>query len=1035
MAHFPSPGCLSTLPHTPESIQDHLLHYFGCIEISQRKWYLNLDNEVWKYERDQEQKARALAAQSRDLDKSADSAVFKKFASLAAAINAQYKRTDTLRNAIRIGTTGEPPQEDFVEPRNLVLCVEESLARWRASLEFARGIHLVQAWKANRRGPGGPIPGHVSSIEVEAHENNESERKVARELVRRHCGSHYNAEDELADFDLERDVKAHLIQYSKRDERRTRDTFADADSRAGLRPVEADLADVRFQGRFPNQTVSMSSLFVSASGERGIDNLFDQRDDRIKYLHIPSNNMTWVEKVIATYFDEEPPNLSNKHGRSYGGHTRAETLLRPQFWRGRQYGTRGKIVHARHMRPLCERLSIVPNEVEDNPKNVVLFMPTLHWEIARRNETITRIVEYEAEKHRRKKEVASFLSRDQRRKERSTLPFTGPRITHAGTHPLPSRLLDSVLSPKTNTSPIMAAGDAFASVAEVSIPRRWARIGKGPSVDSFGRLRVHHPLGQYLMDVARLFEAMSTFKDQQMLEKYLFHDPPLHPRRTLDQSYYWSLKSTKTRDRDQVVSRGTSMMAEFGHRLVPSPPAPKKRPFPYFWSARYHDAEDELGWQWTGHWDMTDERGCDQCRSDSCKVSKLIMVDQLWMWVLDERTIITSFPSQYGVDGDSSGTHHSIRTRLGAASKNQIRSVYDIALIILDECSNTFFDRTKPEDSQPPVIDIFFEAIGSVTHRHAIAFQHVWYMAQRAFRLYRSKSRNADSSELSGLLLDLHAEGRLQQEVKDIIDELKIMLHICITQREMIKRFCKHVEQICDPEGLWRIGGGGGSGLAEDRFKFDQADGAHMHKKNQFQWFRVKSLELLSEVDDHIDELEGLKTSAEDMAQNANDLLVLKQQQASFVQAWESVKQAGESVRQGQAVMMFTVVTIIFLPLSFMSSIFGMNNLDFGSGSWTLGNQFKLMFPVSVGIIVVSVAVAFSKYLRAVFWCAWRYITTWLAVEFGLYRAWLSLKGDWQAEALIYKTEREMERLKEGVQRAKKARRERRLQRKLPKEW
>ncbi|KAK3320394.1 hypothetical protein B0T19DRAFT_386982 [Cercophora scortea] len=957
----------------------------------------------------------------------ADDAVERKVASIAAAIDAQYKRTDTLRSAIRGGTTAEPPQEEFAgpAPRNLVKCVEESHARWRASPEFKRGIPLVHAWKAKKRGEAIPD----LSVFQDPEADNERDRVVIRKIVTRYRDL-WEDEHGVQVFDLERDVKAHLIQYYSE----SLNVICGADDYEVLRPVEAELTDVRFQGRFPNQTVSMNSLLSRAGGRRGIDDLhvLERHDGRIKYLHIPSNNMAWVEKVMATYFGEEPPSLGGKHRRSDGGHTRAETLLRPQFWRGRQYGTRGEVVHARHMRPLCERLSSEPNEIEDNPKNIVLFMPTLHWEIARRNETITRIVDSETEKHRWQKEAISLTRRTQRREERRDLPYTGPKITHPATQPLPKRLLDSVSSPKANESLLTTAGDVFASVAEESVPwRTWARTGKGPSVDRFGRLRVYHPLGQFLMDAARLFEAMSTFKDQQMLEKYLFHDPPLHPRRTLDQSYYSALKSTKARDRDQVVSRWTSMKAEFGHRLVPSPPGSKKRQLPYFWRTRDHDTEHDCGWQWTGHWDMTDERGCEQCRSDSCKVSKLIMVDQLWMWVLDEETIITSFPSQYGVDGDSSGVHHSIRNRLGAASQNQIRSVYDIALIILDECSNTFFDRTKPEDSQPPVIDIFFEAIGSVTHRHAIAFQHVWYMAQRAFQLYRSKSKNTDSSELSGLLLDIHAEGRLQQEVKDIIDELKIMLHICVTQREMIKRFCKHVEQICDPEGRWRIGRGGG--LPDDRD--DQDDQTLRHKRNQLQWFRVKSLELLSEVDDHIDELEGLKTSAEDMAQNANDLLVLKQQQASFVQAWESVKQAGESVRQGQAVMMFTVVTIIFLPLSFMSSIFGMNNIDFGSGSWTLNNQFKLMFPISVGIIVVSVVIAFSKYLRAVFWCAWRYLTTWLSVELGLYRAWLSLKGDWQAETLIYKTEREMERLKEGVQRAKKARRERRLQRIPRKDW
>lgn len=114
------------------------------------------------------------------------------------------------------------------------------------------------------------------------------------------------------------------------------------------------------------------------------------------------------------------------------------------------------------------------------------------------------------------------------------------------------------------------------------------------------------------------------------------------------------------------------------------------------------------------------------------------MVDQLWMWILDEQTIIKCFPKRYGVNKrDSSGVHKSIRSRLKGLRKDHIRTVFDLALIILSECSNTFFDRTKTQvgdnlvsklpftvpniantrslqDRQPQVMDIFSESIGNV---------------------------------------------------------------------------------------------------------------------------------------------------------------------------------------------------------------------------------------------------------------------------------------------------------------------------------
>lgn len=48
-------------------------------------------------------------------------------------------------------------------------------------------------------------------------------------------------------------------------------------------------------------------------------------------------------------------------------------------------------------------------------------------------------------------------------------------------------------------------------------------------------------------------------------------------------------------------------------------------------------------------------------------------------------------------------------------------------------------------------------------------------------------------------------------------------------------------------------------------------------------------------------------------ASQVNDLLGLKQQQASVVQAYEAMKQGEETVRQGKAIMVFTVMTILFV--------------------------------------------------------------------------------------------------------------------------
>lgn len=48
-------------------------------------------------------------------------------------------------------------------------------------------------------------------------------------------------------------------------------------------------------------------------------------------------------------------------------------------------------------------------------------------------------------------------------------------------------------------------------------------------------------------------------------------------------------------------------------------------------------------------------------------------------------------------------------------------------------------------------------------------------------------------------------------------------------------------------------------------------------------------------------------------ALQVKDLLELKQQQAGVLQAWLSVNQSDEAIKQSRSVMIFTIVTIVFV--------------------------------------------------------------------------------------------------------------------------
>lgn len=50
---------------------------------------------------------------------------------------------------------------------------------------------------------------------------------------------------------------------------------------------------------------------------------------------------------------------------------------------------------------------------------------------------------------------------------------------------------------------------------------------------------------------------------------------------------------------------------------------------------------------------------------------------------------------------------------MASVDERQINSIYDLALVIIDECSKVIFDRTKP-DLRPEVVDIFGSAISKI---------------------------------------------------------------------------------------------------------------------------------------------------------------------------------------------------------------------------------------------------------------------------------------------------------------------------------
>lgn len=84
----------------------------------------------------------------------------------------------------------------------------------------------------------------------------------------------------------------------------------------------------------------------------------------------------------------------------------------------------------------------------------------------------------------------------------------------------------------------------------------------------------------------------SADRDSALIQGYLTYDKgPLHCRRTLDQYSYYMLETTERRDKDQVV---------------------------YRWAKEQGKTKNQI---------------------------PLLMIDQLWLWILPDGTVITSLPN------------------------------------------------------------------------------------------------------------------------------------------------------------------------------------------------------------------------------------------------------------------------------------------------------------------------------------------------------------------------------------------------------
>ncbi|KAL2872542.1 uncharacterized protein BJX67DRAFT_11888 [Aspergillus lucknowensis] len=391
--------------------------------------------------------------------------------------------------------------------------------------------------------------------------------------------------------------------------------------------------------------------------------------------------------------------------------------------------------------------------------------------------------------------------------------------------------------------------------------------------------------------------------ESKLIWKFLGNEPPIHIRRTLDQFGYPNLRSTVARDDDQMLWKRTRKSVNLN---------------------------DELG---------SSTSGQDRSEAQPTFVDgKVLMVDQLWLWIVDQKTVVTFFPKQEPttVEGkfyEQTNLYHSIYNELNGDLARRFETAGDLAALIVLHAVTVLFDRTLHSDLQ--ILRIFEESISILTElttksfkqfrNRGIIIRPAEYNKTSDGKLMTAAQREARDREVS---IQNRNDLSSMLELRDIVDELGTILKLLEQQTATIKDMARYFEY----RGYGR--------------RFVHA-----------------SLTRLDEYRTHITEMRENAIAAQKAVEN---LLDLKQKQANVDESRLARWEAEVTQSQSRAVMVFTIFTVIFLPLSFFTSLFGINAREWSGEptNLTLGSMLTIAGPTSIAVIVSALLIAFSERLR-----------------------------------------------------------------------
>ncbi|GAB1320775.1 hypothetical protein MFIFM68171_10985 [Madurella fahalii] len=302
----------------------------------------------------------------------------------------------------------------------------------------------------------------------------------------------------------------------------------------------------------------------------------------------------------------------------------------------------------------------------------------------------------------------------------------------------------------------------------------------------------------------------------------------------------------------------------------------------------------------------------------------VLQIDELWVWVLNKETIITSSTHRPDNVEDLATIILRELSKEPEAGKGrpQPNSAHMMSKFIVDSCVKFFTTRTNGEAQQTGIAtkgtrkslsahQIFSYAINKAAIKEADLFENFTNdnLKSQAERGHISIKRRSNNIGATASLLCL---------IKDIRDELCILRALASYQKIVQERLLRS-----DPD---------------------------VPRSANY---------IIKEIDEMDKVAKGIHNAV-------NATLTLQQSEIA-------ISQSTEAVQQGRTLLVFTITTILFLPLSFFTSLFAVNitlfqHDDKGELLYSPNWIFPIIFGISIPIWIGCLLYAYWANLRLPSW-------------------------------------------------------------------